>query len=110
MFLIILMGTVQFHLPLLSNMNELQKSFPSNDNFASNFVKSRTVDNSASDLVWTDTEVDRWHKKVWSYRDEIINQAHLVDMDNEEEVCSSIFDYFVCIQSGSILDSSSWKY
>ena len=100
MFLIILIGTFQFHLPLLSNMNELQKSFPSNDTFASNYVKSRTVDNATSDLTWTDSEVDRWHKRVWSYRDEIINQAHLVDMDNEEEVCS--FLLFFCNQEGNL--------
>lgn len=87
MFLIILIGTFQFHIPLLANMNELQKSFPSNDTFATNFVKSKNHENAASELVWTDTEVDKWHKKVWTYRDEIISQAHLVDMDNEEEVC-----------------------
>ena len=108
-FAIIVCGTFHFHLPLLSSMDDLQRGFPAQDIFE----KSRHTENPTPDLIWAgtevenwqkridkelmriDTEVDAWHKKIWSYRDEIIKQVQLVDMDNEEEASLLKLNCFV---------------
>ena len=131
-FAIIVCGTFHFHLPLLSSMDDLQRGFPAQDIFE----KSRHTENPTPDLIWAgtevenwqkridkelmriDTEVDAWHKKIWSYRDEIIKQVQLVDMDNEEEASLLKLNCFVYFSISTwigdlvtlLLSSSNWKF
>jgi hypothetical protein len=89
-FAIIVLGTFQFHLPLYASMNELQRAFPSADSLFMTPIDEKKGAKATSELILTDKEVVAWHDTLWKYRRDIINQVQLVDMDDEEEVSSSV--------------------